>query len=168
MLLDDHLELKSYIDAYQKSIQSIFVKLDDLLSRDTKNYSVVFKGYEFNFNPAITKQEHLMMKKNRLKLVRLILESVHKQMLSFMPLPNSMTDKDQEEYDKIWDHILVFTYGADPVDFQCEKINIDELYKGSVEGELLSSIPLNEDNYQVKQEIEKEFNNDMHNQTVIK
>lgn len=147
MLIKEYNTLKNNTDVISDSLREIFLQLDHLLSLYTKNYSIIFKGKSFEFHPATTKKEDTLLRKKRRKFIKLLLDHCLKNLVKKVSLSKKNYESADQSQD-VWNDVLVFTYGADPKDYECEKI-IYEIIEGK---EVIKSLPLNTESIYVQAE----------------
>ena len=147
MAKKDHDALKKQIDLLTGSLDEISYILDQILQQPDKAFTVTFKDVVYDFHPATTPEESEEFFVRRYKFIKKLLKHCTARHIDKYPVPS----------DDIWNDILCFTLGVDPRDCQFEKIKQEDIYKVTDEkGEKITSIPLDLDNYQVKQELEKD------------
>lgn len=138
MLLNEFNNLSNQLEDLTKSLNEIFDQLDQLLARNDKNYTIQFKKKVFHFYPATTKREYKEMKRNRHKLIKLLLLLAFESYVKLMPVTSDF------DITTVFDSILCFTYGPDPKDMQFEKIDLEDLYEVTdSNGERVTALPLN-------------------------
>jgi hypothetical protein len=130
------------IDKVVKSLQNI---LFELLSTEAKDLEIGVGDKAFKFCQPSDLEDKSAMDLKKCELITLILRD------AFDRYFDEMAD------DKVWANVFALAQGQDPKDHQIEKFDLKDVYDVSdgVETETGHiALPLNEDNYQVKQEIE--------------
>ena len=150
MVQKDHDALKKQIDLLTGSLDEISYLLDQILNQPDKGFTVTFKDKVYEFHPSSTKEENDESFIKRYTFIKKLLKHCTTRHIEQYPEPS----------DDIWNDILCFTLGVDPKDCQFEKISTKDIYevvndiRVNDKGEKITSIPLDLDNYQVKQELE--------------
>lgn len=141
-LVLDLQDLESSINEIKSHDQKIRSILFRLISSSNKSFDVKFLDEDYKFNVPTTEEE----REERDKLLNVLINKV--LLFAYQSIPNGINDPS-------WNNILIFAQGADPLDHQFEKFN--ESASSEVESFANESgvpaMPLNEDNYQVKQEL---------------
>jgi hypothetical protein len=145
MLESEYKVILENLHNINQSTQELFYLLDDLLSRNTKNYSISFGDKQFEFYPATDKQDEDDLACKRLEIIKLLLQDSFKVYLDRMPLSF-------DDLPKIFERLFVFTYGADPKEFQMEKSFRQDAIKVSNDGSV-RSIPLDMDSVYVQNDL---------------
>jgi len=138
-LVDLYKNLHENIEDMQKSYNEIHLILDGILSSPDKSFEVVFKDIKYSFIYPSTDQEKNEMDQLRKKLIHEIFYECFTKMID---------SKDN------WWIVTTFACGIDPLDMQVEIIREENVSHVDPETGKLIGIPLNEDNYQIKQELE--------------
>jgi len=124
----DLSELKYLSATISDSIQDMVALLDKLLSSNEKSYSINFKGSDFEFFVPTTHEEFRKLKRDRLKLFKLIIKNCIKNVLKTVPLPEKLSDDELAAYEGIWDDVFFFAMGVNPSDLKCERITHEDTY----------------------------------------
>ena len=139
-LVEELHDLESDIEVIQSATKSIQETLKRILSAQNKSIEIIFSGERFDFNTPCTKEELEEQEQQKDRLVYLVLRECFNDMIADV---NS------------WDYVRLFASGIDPLDMQLEKIDLMDLYNVTdSNGNPVKSLPLNEEAYQVKQELE--------------
>lgn len=129
--------LVSSIEKIEIGIDELTDQLNMSLSRFDKTYSINFRKKQYDFIPPTTIEERHEAFMLRRKFIKSLLKHV---------ISKNITNN---KYG--WDDITSFATGADPRDFQFEKLTEIELTPQLDEhGEKIQHIPLNQDSYYVK------------------
>ena len=139
-LVEELRDLEIGIQNIESSYAKMHAILDKLLASPDKAFEVTFRNVQYNFIYPTTQSEMLEMNKLREKL----LAEIFSYCMAMMCQDTSS-----------WWMVTAFASGIDTLDMRLEKVSVDELVNQlDQDGNPISSIPLNEENYQVKQELE--------------
>lgn len=114
-------------------------QVSNLLMSNDKSFDVTFKGVEYNLFYPSTQDE----KDEAIRLKDALLEQIFKQFFEDM-----IAGKDSS-----W-MLTAFAAGTDPLDMQIEIVKSEVLGLVDDQGNKITAIPLDQENYQVKQELE--------------
>jgi hypothetical protein len=147
MLQSEYETLLKNIKNINESTQIIYELLYDLLSRDTKNYTITFGDKVFEFYPVSTQQEKEDKALQIVFLVQLLMEDSFKAYLKEMPYVTT------EQMEKIFTPLFAFTYGADPKDLQFERIEEIMDVERDHADKKITALPLDLDSPYVQQDL---------------
>ena len=139
--------LKKYsINVNDENWQRIFEILYKLLSAPDKAFEVTFKGESFSFIYPTTSEEQDDMHQLRIDLIDNILQECDSQMVAG---------------NDTWWMVTAFASGIDTLDMQIEIIKEDVVNRVDENGEKITALPLDMDNYQINlQRPDVEFENE--------
>lgn len=148
MVERDFKHLQKHVRKASYSLQEVFRCLDDILSRDDKEFSVQFKDKDYTFHPATTPVERNRLQRIRKEFIHKLLKHCSRDLIS--ELKTSLSDTLMpDQIDSAWEMVLAFAMGEDPRDHQLAKIDLKSIY--NVESlEDKKSIALDVDRYHVK------------------
>ena len=130
-LIDTLAELELHTETISQHAQLCKQLLHEVLSAENKNIEVTFNEKIYDFYLPTTEQE-------KAELAVLRYELIDKIMNTAFATGN-------------WDFVLAFANGVDPLDLQCEKIELSEIYNVTDEnGNAIKALPLNENSHVVK------------------
>lgn len=130
-LIDDLVELELHVERISQHAQLCRQVLHSVLSAYDKNMEVIFNDKVYDFYLPTTEQE-------KAELAVLRHELIDKVMNAAFSTGN-------------WDFVLAFASGVDPLDMQCEKVDLSDIYNVTDEnGDVITALPLNEDAHVVK------------------
>ena len=140
--MDNKLVMGLAIADIEDAKNLMFRTLDEHLSNRAKHYDITYKGVKYDFYPAFDPEDILEITKERHKFINAIVKDSLKMSLN----------RTKDKRDKAWENIFGILGGARPEDHQFEKYSDEDIYeiKGP-NGEDIKSIPLNFDNYQVRE-----------------
>lgn len=127
------------INLMKDSYQNTQFILDRLISSPDKSFEVTFKGIVYNFIYPTTPQELSEMKELRKKLLSEIFKECFMQMV---------------DGNDAWWMVTAFASGVDTLDMQIEIVKEDVVNRVDENGKRITALPLDENNYQVKLEME--------------
>lgn len=123
-------------------IESLSKILERHLSHPAKYYDITYDGKKYQFYYEFDVEENVSMMRRRRRFInRLISDCI---VASTKPKFKAVA----------WDPIFGILNGANPKDHQFERFNVGEVYQITGEdGNAITSVPLNLDNYQVKENL---------------
>jgi hypothetical protein len=144
MLVKEYKKLIKQIRCLDKSIMQILHTLDEILLDPQKEYIVTVNERTFHFNPPVTQDDIMNMAHERLSLITLLLQDSLNTYSKNIPVHKL-------DLENIFSPILAFTQGADPKDFQLEKIS-EEKFENRIDsnGNIVTALPLNMESHYVK------------------
>lgn len=140
-LVEELKELEDGIQSIMDSYVDIYSIVDRLLATGDKSFEVTFKGVSYNFIYPSDQTEKIEMDNLRKKLLSEIFKECFDQMVD---------GKDP------WWIITAFASGIDTLDMQIEIVKEDVVNRVDENGERITALPLDENNYQVKLEREND------------
>lgn len=139
-LVEELKDLESNIQSIQDSYKNIYSIIDKLIAAPDKAFEVSFKGIVYDFYHPVTGQEKIEIGNLRRKLLSELFKECFNQMID---------GKDT------WWMVTAFASGIDTLDMQIEIIGKEEhLNMVDDDGKRIKALPIDESNYQVKQEME--------------
>ena len=138
-LVEELKELEDGIQSIMDSYVDIYSIVDRLLATGDKSFEVNFKGVSYNFIYPSDQSEKIEMDNLRKKLLSEIFKECFNQMVD---------GKDP------WWMVTAFASGVDTLDMQIEIVKEDIINRVDENGERITALPLDMDNYQIKQEME--------------
>jgi hypothetical protein len=104
------------IDNVDSAVRDLFKSMIDILSRDDIDYSIYFRGRNFDFYPPSTPQEKVRMDALKKKICVLFLNDVFKKLVRSL-VRKDVVDEDgdvyQNVYNEVWANILNMNYYGD-------------------------------------------------------
>jgi hypothetical protein len=139
--------LQDQIDKAIDSINSIFNTIDQELSHPAKNFTVFYDGKHVDLCHPTTLDDKKEMDCRRRDFVEFIL-------LDALKVTLSKKVQDMDLYtDEGWENIHGVMGGEDPADHQYEKYKETGVVESSGPDNVVRSVPLNMENYQVKENL---------------
>jgi hypothetical protein len=138
-LFEELKEVEKNVQLIQDSYKNIYALVNKLLKAPDKAFEVDFKGVQYNFIYPTTQTEKNEMRDLRRKLLSEIFKECFNQMV--------------DGQDPWW-MVTAFASGIDTLDMQIEIVKEDVVNRVDESGERITALPLDMDNYQIKQEME--------------
>lgn len=127
------------INIIRDSYANLEFILNKLLMAPDKSFEVTFKGVQYDFIYPTTSEENQEMIALRKKLLSELFKEVFEQMVAGR---------------NPWDLIRVFASGVDTLDMQIEIVKEDVVNRVDENGQRITALPLDMDNYQIKNQRE--------------
>ena len=147
MLEKEYRYLDRNITNLKKSCVFIKKKLDAILQMPDRCFKVNFNNKEYTFFYPSTMEEKDQLAAMREELITDILKDC---------ICSSLDNLHASNENGSWDIVFAFVMGHPEEYYQIEKINVthDSYDVVDAQGNMIKSIPLNEDNYHVKIQIQ--------------
>ncbi len=130
------------------SLLNLLEDLDKVMDCEAKDFVVTYKNKVYDLHKPIDLDESIEQKLLRRQLSIALTERCIK--IFFKHLKKKKQDMD---FSRTWEDILCFAMGEDPKDHRFEKYEEEEIYSIEIGEDKTRSIPLDFDNYQVKNDL---------------
>lgn len=144
MIKQDFDKLELITTNISIALKELSSKLYKILSTEQKNFTCIFKGKKFEFHPPSTKGEAKALDRRRKKFIKLLLKYVMTNVTKEL-----FKDNCENKIEILWEPVLAFAQGVDPLDQQLDKVEIKKMRDESsiVAKKYNGSIPLDLDSY---------------------
>lgn len=151
MLENELAELDSAIEDINSGLERVFKVMDDILSHPAKNYDITFKKEHFHLSPPLTMKDEKDLASKRRRYIFLIMNHVLKKRIRKLKSDPEYFPKEMYE---TW---YALCYGENPEDHKLERVTLEEVseMQNEKDKEYGKSRPLDEESYQVNQELDK-------------
>lgn len=152
------MELNNNANQVTFSIENLIESLQEEMCQQEKDFIITYKNKTYSIMNAIDKEETIAQESLRRKVAIILVEKCIR--LLFIRLK-----KNDLALNDIWDDVLCFTQGADLDDHKFEKYEEIAVDQFDQNGEKVTSIPLDFDSYQVKNDLG--FYDDQENKDLV-
>ncbi len=148
MIQKQYDQLRDQTVRITASLLNLLEDLDKVMDCDAKDFVVTYKKKTYDLHKPVDLEESVQQKLLRRQLSIALTERCIK--IFFKQLKKNKQDLD---FSRTWEDILCFAMGEDPEDHKFEKFTEESVYEIDDNGERVTALPINFDNYQVKNDL---------------
>jgi hypothetical protein len=148
MIQKQYDNLRNQTISITASLLNLLEDLDKTMDCKSKDFTVKYKNKTYELYQPTDIKESREQKLLRRKLAIALTERCIK--IFFKQIKNK---KENMDFCRTWDDILCFAMGADPIDHQFEKFEVEDVYEVNDGTDAVRGVSLNMDSYAVKNDL---------------